>query len=84
MAPMAAQQRPRQYGILLSKNRSDQEPNRALYFDDPGRAFLLRTIYTSSSEAKSAFENAVALPYSGKPMFLPWKIKTISCIAPEF
>ena len=50
------------------------EPNRALHFDDLGCALWER--YTAHhfnvdfEEAKSAFENAAALPHSGKPMFL--------------
>ena len=51
-----------------------EEPNRALHFDDLGCALWER--YTAHhlnvdfEEAKSAFENAAALPHSGKPMFL--------------
>ena len=50
------------------------EPNRALHFDDLGCALWER--YTAHhldvdfQEAKFAFENAAALPHSGKPMFL--------------
>ena len=50
------------------------EPNRALHYDDLGCALWER--YTAHhlnvdfEEAKSAFENAAALPHSGKPMFL--------------
>ncbi|KAF8804104.1 hypothetical protein BYT27DRAFT_7194837 [Phlegmacium glaucopus] len=51
-----------------------EEPNRALHFDDLGCALWER--YTAHhleadfQEAKLAFENAAALPHSGKPMFL--------------
>lgn len=52
----------------------NDEPNRALHFDDLGCALWER--YTAHhldvdfQEAKFAFENAAALPHSGKPMFL--------------
>ena len=51
-----------------------EEPNRALHLDDLGCALWER--YTAHhlnvdfEEAKFAFENAAALPHSGKPMFL--------------
>ena len=50
------------------------EPNRALHFDDLGCAlwerYTTHHVNVDFEEAKSAFENAAALPHSGKPMFL--------------
>jgi tetratricopeptide (TPR) repeat protein len=51
-----------------------EEQNRALHFDDLGCAlwerYTVHHLNVDFQEAKSAFENAAALPHSGKPMFL--------------
>lgn len=50
------------------------EPSRALHFDDLGCAlwerYIAHHLDVDFQEAKLAFENAAALPHSGKPMFL--------------
>ena len=50
------------------------EPNRGLHLDDLGCAlwerYIARHLDADFQEAKLAFENAAALPHSGKPMFL--------------
>jgi tetratricopeptide (TPR) repeat protein len=51
-----------------------EEQNRALHFDDLGctlwERYKAHHLNTDFQEAKSAFENAAALPHPGKPMFL--------------
>ena len=60
--------------IYYQKTVEIEPQNRALHFDDLGCAlwerYKVHHLNTDFQEAKSAFENAAALPHPGKPMFL--------------